>query len=313
MSSRRSEHVDGEVYALAEWQGSVAAVRLWRELQAAARERRTHCLDRTDALLLLQQQRRRQGQSPAGARPLAADNRDDATLETLVLERERLLAAVAVQEGELVRLRELTQSLRAAERASDAEGGGEAAANLLRSHAVSDLAQCCLTKVQELRQLFPVTLSTNALSGRDRICRWALPVMPRYAGKQVDADGGYADLTAEQAEEEARAMGCAAQLLQALAIIFGCTLPYPLLPAGARSRIAVRPGPCGSPASLVTDAGSLPLYAVRASDRALLVAGVSRFMRNVLTVARAMGKSEEDGIWHCGLRIGVALHTLLLP
>nr|CCC89535.1 conserved hypothetical protein [Trypanosoma congolense IL3000] len=172
-------------------------------------------------------------------------------------------------------------------------------------------------RVVELGELFPV----RTIDGSPRVA--AGEAVYTICGHRLPTLSQTISPTAELMQEWSLALGCAAHLVVALAALYNCTVPHPLLVCGARSYVLKRPGL--SVASVLSQGSGtvsdvrLPLHCTRAAERPLMNAAVLLLLSDVAAVGRIMesdatssgaarAAAAPDGVKF----LGKVLHGLLL-
>ncbi|CCW63620.1 unnamed protein product [Phytomonas sp. EM1] len=192
---------------------------------------------------------------------------------------------------------------------------------LQRTELRFKLAQSRRRYALELASLYPVKLgvqcansSENTKRSSDTINGVSLPLFTQQNTDSLSSSSNlFSQPSAQEMYNDSIALGYAAHVIQTLAVIYGSVLPFPLLVAGSRSRVLLRPNL--SPelaAASCTGSGDakLPLFCQSAVSRPLMQAAVTLLAYDILTLAQAMGKDVAK-VCSFGLRLGAALQYIL--
>nr|CCC46743.1 conserved hypothetical protein [Trypanosoma vivax Y486] len=135
-------------------------------------------------------------------------------------------------------------------------------------------------RLRELWELFPVHKEPTSVNDGEAVFT--------IGGHRLPYWSQTTGVTADLVREWSLALGCVAHVVSAIASLYGCTLPHPLLVCGAHSYVLRRPGL--SAATVLSPGGGssgevrLPLHGTRASDRPAMAAAVQLLMTNVATL-----------------------------
>ncbi|CCW70464.1 unnamed protein product [Phytomonas sp. Hart1] len=183
------------------------------------------------------------------------------------------------------------------------------------------LAQYRKCRALELASIYHVELgvqranySGNTKKLCDTINGVSLPLFTQQSTDAVSSSGNvFSQISAQEMYNESLALGYAAHVVQTLSVIYGIVLPFPLILAGARSRVLVRSDL--SPelaAASCTGSGDakLPLFYQSVVSRPLIQAAAALLACDIVTLTQAMGKDVAK-VCSFGLRLGEALQYIL--